>query len=73
VVCHLLTQSGHAIRCLAQVNAAGRPYAAPEVRLLGVAIMVAAATTISWYRSVKRRGSALRPPATKPRFAAGEA
>jgi hypothetical protein len=39
----------------------------------GIAIVVAAATTISWYRSVERRGPGPRPPALKPGFAGGEA
>ena len=43
------------------------------VSVRGIAIMVAAATTISWYRSVERRRPAPRLPALKPGFAGGEA
>ncbi len=44
------------------------------VSVLGIAIMVAAATMISWYRSVERRGPGPgpRPPGAKPGFAGGE-
>jgi hypothetical protein len=41
--------------------------------LLGIAIMVAAAALISWYRRVERQGPGPRPPATKPGYAGGDA
>ena len=41
--------------------------------LLGIAIMVAAAAMISWYRRVERQGPGPRPPATKPGYAGGDA
>ena len=43
------------------------------VSLLGIIFMVAAATLISWYRQVERRGSGPRPPARKPGYAGGDA
>jgi hypothetical protein len=43
------------------------------VSVRGIAIMVAAATTISWYRSVERRRPGPCLPALKPGFAGGEA
>jgi hypothetical protein len=42
------------------------------VSLSGIAIMVAAASVISWYRRVERQGPGPRPPATKPGFAGSE-
>jgi len=41
--------------------------------LLGIAIMVAAAAMISWYRRVERQGPGPQPPATKPGYAGGDA
>jgi hypothetical protein len=41
--------------------------------LAGIAIMVAAATMISWYRRVERKGSGPRPPSIKPGYAGGDA
>ena len=43
------------------------------VSVRGIAIMVAAATTISWYRSVERRRPGQRAPAANPGFVGGEA
>jgi len=43
------------------------------VSLSGIAVMVAFATLISWYRKVERRGPGPRPPAAKPGFAGGDA
>ncbi len=42
------------------------------VSISGIAIMVAAASLISWYRKVERQGPGPRPPATKPGFAGSE-
>jgi hypothetical protein len=39
------------------------------VSISGIAIMVAAASLISWYRKVERQGPGPRPPVTKPGFA----
>ena len=41
--------------------------------LAGIAIMVAAAVMISWYRRVERQGPGPQPPATKPGYAGGDA
>jgi hypothetical protein len=43
------------------------------VSLAGIAIMVAAASTISWYKRVERQGPGPRPPATKTGYAEGSA
>ena len=43
------------------------------VSMSGIAIMVAFATLISWYRKVERRGPGPRPPAAKPGLAGGDA
>ncbi len=43
------------------------------VSLAGIAIMVAAAALISWYRKVERQGPGPRPPTTKPGYAGGDA
>ncbi len=43
------------------------------VSALGIAIMVAVAWLISWYRSMERKGSGPRPPVAKPGFARGDA
>ena len=43
------------------------------VSISGIAIMIAAATLISWYRRVERQGPGPRPPAIKPGYAGGEA
>ena len=43
------------------------------VSVLGIAIMVAAAAMVSWYRRVERQGSGPRPPTTKPGYAGGDA
>jgi hypothetical protein len=42
------------------------------VSLAGIAIMVAVAALISWYRQAERRGGGPRPPAAKPGYAGGE-
>jgi len=42
------------------------------VSALGIAIMVAAAAVISWYRVIERQGPGPRPPTTKPGYAGGE-
>jgi hypothetical protein len=39
------------------------------VSISGIAIMVAAASLISWYRKIERQGPGPRPPVTKPGFA----
>jgi len=41
------------------------------VSLAGIAIMVAAAALVSWYRNVERRGPGPRPPAATPSYAGG--
>ncbi|HXX25139.1 MAG TPA: OpgC domain-containing protein [Pseudolabrys sp.] len=41
------------------------------VSLAGIAIMVAAAALVSWYRGVERRGPGPRPPAAAPSHAGG--
>jgi len=42
------------------------------VSATGIAIMVAFAALISWYRGVERQGPGPRPPAAKPGFAGGD-
>jgi hypothetical protein len=42
------------------------------VSLAGIAIMVAAAALVSWYRKVERQGPGPRPPTTKPGYAGGD-
>ena len=43
------------------------------VSITGIAIMVAAAALISWYRIIERQGPGPRPPATKTGYAEGSA
>jgi len=43
------------------------------VSIAGIAIMVAFAALITWYKAVERRGPGPRPPAAKPEFAGGDA
>jgi hypothetical protein len=43
------------------------------VSLTGIAIMVAAASTISWYKRVEKQGPGPRPPTTKTGYAEGNA
>jgi hypothetical protein len=43
------------------------------VSISGIAIMVAAAALISWYRIIERQGPGPRPPTTKPGYAGGDA
>jgi hypothetical protein len=43
------------------------------VSVAGIAIMVAIAALISWYRQAERQGGGPRPPAAKPGFAGGDA
>jgi hypothetical protein len=43
------------------------------VSVAGIAIMVAAAALISWYRLIERQGSGPRPPTTKTGYAGGKA
>jgi hypothetical protein len=43
------------------------------VSVSGIAIMVAAAAMVSWYRRVERQGPGPRPPTTKPGYAGGDA
>jgi hypothetical protein len=43
------------------------------VSISGIAIMVAFAALISWYRQVERRGPGARPPAAKPGLVGGDA
>lgn len=50
----------------------GRVFMHVLVSVSGIAIMVAAASVISWYRRVERQGPGPRPPATKPGFAGSE-
>jgi hypothetical protein len=42
------------------------------VSFLGIAIMVAVAALISWYRQAERQGGGPRPPAAKPGYAGGD-
>lgn len=43
------------------------------VSVMGIVIMVAAASTISWYKRVERQGPGPRPPTTKTGYAEGSA
>ena len=43
------------------------------VSAAGIAIMVAVAALISWYRRVERQGPGPRPPSIKPGYAGGDA
>ena len=43
------------------------------VSVLGIAIMVAVAALISWYRVIERQGPGPRPPSSKPGYAGGDA
>jgi hypothetical protein len=43
------------------------------VSIAGIAIMVAAAVMISWYRLIERQGSGPQPPTTKTGYAGGDA
>ena len=43
------------------------------VSALGIAVMVAAAALISWYKIIERQGTGPRPPAPKPGYAGGDA
>jgi hypothetical protein len=43
------------------------------VSVAGIAIMVAAAILISWYRLIERQGSGPRPPTSKKGYAGGDA
>jgi hypothetical protein len=43
------------------------------VSVAGIAIMVAVAALVSWYRRVERKGPGPRPPAIKPGYAGGDA
>ncbi len=43
------------------------------VSISGIAVMVAAAVLISWYRVIERQGSGPRPPTTKTGYAGGDA
>jgi OpgC protein len=42
------------------------------VSLVGIALMVAAAALISWYKVIERQGPGPRPPSVKPGYAGGE-
>jgi hypothetical protein len=42
------------------------------VSVLGIALMVACAWLISWYRDIERQGRGPRPPAARPGLAGGE-
>jgi hypothetical protein len=42
------------------------------VSFLGIAIMVAVAALISWYRQAERQGGGPAPPAAKPGYAGGD-
>ena len=50
-----------------------RVYTQVIVSALGIAIMVAAAALISWYRVIERQGPGPQPPASKPGYAGGDA
>ncbi|MBI2715117.1 MAG: OpgC domain-containing protein [Rhizobiales bacterium] len=50
-----------------------RVYTQVIVSALGIAIMVAAAALISWYRVIERQGPGPRPPSSKPGYAGGDA
>jgi hypothetical protein len=43
------------------------------VSVVGILIMIAAASLASWYKKAERRGAGPRPPASKPGLAQGEA
>jgi hypothetical protein len=43
------------------------------VSVSGIAIMVAAAALVSWYRRIERQGPGPRPPSIKPGYAGGDA
>ena len=43
------------------------------VSISGIAIMVAAAALISWYRIIERQGPGPRPPTAKPGYSGGDA
>jgi hypothetical protein len=43
------------------------------VSMAGIAIMVAFAALITWYKGVERRGPGPRPPAAKPKLVGGDA
>jgi hypothetical protein len=43
------------------------------VSVAGIAIMVAVAALVSWYRRVERQGPGPRPPSIKPGYAGGDA
>lgn len=49
-----------------------RVYTHILVSLAGIAVMVAAAALVSWYKQVERRGGGPRPPAAKPGYAGGD-
>ena len=42
------------------------------ISIAGIAIMVAIAALISWYRQAERRGGGPRPPAARPGYAGGD-
>jgi hypothetical protein len=42
------------------------------VSISGIAIMVAVAAVISWYKQAERRGGGPRPPAARPGYAGGD-
>ncbi len=43
------------------------------VSVSGIAIMVAAAALVSWYKRIERKGPGPRPPSIKPGYAGGDA
>jgi hypothetical protein len=43
------------------------------VSVSGIAIMVAAAALVSWYKRIERQGPGPRPPSIKPGYAGGDA
>jgi len=42
------------------------------ISIFGIAVMVAVAALISWYRQAERRGGGPRPPAARPGYAGGD-